>query len=162
VAGEVPPLPATDRIDVVLLLETMLAFREKAPLIAEVARALPRGGRFAFTLEEGQPLSGTERAEMPDADTVWLSPLQELAGLLDAAGLTVTSQQDHSDSHRAVADALIDAFTRERDAIAAQIGPRAIDELVAGHRLWSGWLARGRVRKIAVVAERTTDGDPAT
>jgi hypothetical protein len=29
-----------------------------------------------------------------------------------------------------------------------------VDELLAAHRLWSDWLATGRVRKIAVVAER--------
>ena len=34
------------------------------------------------------------------------------------------------------------------------IGRRALDELLAAHRLWSEWLATGRVRKIALVAER--------
>ena len=38
---------------------------------------------------------------MPDADTVWLTPLDELRALLERAGLTVRWQEDHSASHRA-------------------------------------------------------------
>src|SRR4051812_3424584 len=59
--ARIPPLPP-GRFDVVLLLETMLAFEEKATLVREVAAALRPGGRFAFTLEEGQPLTAAERA----------------------------------------------------------------------------------------------------
>ena len=77
-----PPLP-DGRFDVVLLLETMLAFPDKAALLAEVARVLEPGGRFAFTVEEGRPLTAGERARMPDADTVWLV---ERAGVDRAAG----------------------------------------------------------------------------
>ena len=68
VVGQVPPLPAGS-FDVVLLLEAMLAFPDKDPLLRAVAAALRPGGRFAFTLEEGPPLSADERAAMPDADT---------------------------------------------------------------------------------------------
>ena len=76
--AQVPPLPAGS-FDVVLLLETMLAFEDKDALVREIAAALRPGGRFAFTLEEGAPLTTAERAAMPDADTVWLTPLDELA-----------------------------------------------------------------------------------
>jgi hypothetical protein len=31
---------------------------------------------------------------------------------------------------------------------------RALDELLPAHRLWIEWLGEGRVRKLAVVAER--------
>ena len=72
--SQIPPLPAGP-FDVVLLLETMLAFPEKEPLLREIAGALATGGRFAFTLEEGPPLTAAERDAMPDADTVWLTPL---------------------------------------------------------------------------------------
>ena len=54
-----------------------------------------------------------------------------------------------------MADALIVAFTADATDIAAQIGDRALEELLAAHRLWSEWLQDGRVRKIAVVAERS-------
>ncbi|HEY0125798.1 MAG TPA: class I SAM-dependent methyltransferase, partial [Blastococcus sp.] len=73
---QIPPLP-DGPVDVVLLLETMLAFPDKKALLAEVARVLPPGGRFACTLEEGPPLTPAEHAEMPDADTVWLIELAE-------------------------------------------------------------------------------------
>ena len=53
-----------------------------------------------------------------------------------------------------LAEALIDAFAADATAIAARIGRRALDELLASHRLWSEWLATGRVRKIAFVAEK--------
>jgi ubiquinone/menaquinone biosynthesis C-methylase UbiE len=139
---------------VVLLLETMLAFADKEPLLREVARVLATGGRFAFTLEEGAPLTEAERQQMPDADTVWLTPLEEMLASLEHLGLMVRWQEDCSRSHRAVADSLIDAFSADAADIAAQIGRQALEELVAGHRLWSAWLREGRVRKIAFVAEK--------
>ncbi len=152
--ARIPPVPPGP-FDVVLLLETMLAFPDKEALLAEVSRALGTGGRFAFTLEAGTPLTATERERMPDADTVWLTPLEEVLTCLAQAGLDVRWQADWSGSHRAVADALIGTFTADATHIAAQIGDRALEELVAAHRLWSAWLAEGRVRKIAVVAEKT-------
>jgi SAM-dependent methyltransferase len=149
----IPPLPPGP-FDVVLLLETMLAFRDKETLLHEISRALGAGGRFAFTLEEGLPLTEAERAAMPDADTVWLTPLPEMLTLLERAGLVVLWQEDCSPRHRAAADALTEAFAADATGIAAQIGRRALEELLAAHRLWSHWLATGRVRKIAFVAEK--------
>jgi SAM-dependent methyltransferase len=151
--ARVPPLPAGP-FDAVLLLETMLAFADKDALVHEVAAALPPGGRFAFTLEEGPPLTPGERAAMPDADTVWLTPLDAVIESLDRAGLAVTSLEDHSRAHRATAQALAGAFAEDAARIAAQIGRRALDELLAAHRLWVEWLDQGRVRKLALVAQR--------
>ena len=151
--AEVPPLPE-GRVDVVLLLETMLAFPDKRALLTDVARVLAPGGRFACTVEEGPPLTPAERTRMPDADTVWLVELPELTALLREAGLTVTWQEDWSASHAATATALLRSYRAEARAIAEQIGERALAELVAAHELWSDWLARGRVRKFAVVAEQ--------
>jgi SAM-dependent methyltransferase len=151
--ARIPPLPPGS-FDVVLLLETMLAFPDKESLLAEVSRTLGTGGRFAFTLESGRPLTEAERERMPDADTVWLTPLEDVLTCLAQVGLDVHWQADWSGSHRAVADALIDAFTADAVDIAGQIGDRALEELLAAHRLWSDWLRDGRVRKIAVVAER--------
>ncbi len=56
----IPPLPPGE-FDVVLLLETMLAFRDKEALLQEISHGLSAGGRFAFTLEEGLPLTESER-----------------------------------------------------------------------------------------------------
>lgn len=151
--ARIPPIPHGP-FDVVLLLETLLAFRDKHALLHEISRVLRPGGRFAFTAEEGQPLTASERARMPDADTVWLTPLGELLGFLERAGLVVRWQEDWSQSHRAVADSLIDAFSADAEDIAAQIGRAALDELLAAHRLWSDWLRDGRVRKLAFVAEK--------
>ena len=137
-----------------LLLETMLAFEEKGALVRAIAAALRPGGRFAFTLEEGAPLTAAERAAMPDADTVWLTPLDELAAILERAGLALTWQEDHSRAHASTATAIAGALARDAEAIAAQIGRRALDELLAAHALWSEWLDEGRVRKLALVAER--------
>jgi SAM-dependent methyltransferase len=150
--AQIPPLPP-GTFDVVLLLETMLAFPDKESLVEEVGGALRVGGRFAFTLEEGLPLTRSERARMPDADTVWLTTLDEMHGMLARAGLIVRWQEDWSRSHAAVAGSLTDAFAADAADISSQIGQRALDELLAAHRLWSEWLATGRVRKIALVAE---------
>jgi SAM-dependent methyltransferase len=151
--AQVPPLPS-GTFDVVLLLETMLAFPEKEELLQGISLALAAGGRFAFTLEEGSPLTASERDRMPDADTVWLTPLEEMRTLLEWAGLVVRWQEDSSQSHRATADRLTDAFAADAIDIASQIGRRALDDLLVAHRLWSEWLGAGRVRKIAFVAEK--------
>jgi SAM-dependent methyltransferase len=155
--AQVPALPL-GTFEVVLLLETMLAFPDKEALLVEVARVLPAGGRFAFTLEEGVPLTESERTRMPAADTVWLTPLDEMHALLARAGLAVRWEEDWSESHRQVAAALADAYAADSTAIASRIGRRALEELLVAHRLWSNWLATGRVRKFALVAERTPEG----
>jgi SAM-dependent methyltransferase len=160
-ASRIPPVPPGP-FDVVLLLETMLAFADKQALVREISRALAPGGRFAFTLEEGRPLTQAELEQMPDADTVWLTPLHEMLACLQRAGLIVRWQQDCSRAHRAVADSLIDAFAADAADIAAQIGSQALEDLLAAHRLWSDWLREGRVRKIAFVAEKTVSADATT
>jgi SAM-dependent methyltransferase len=152
--ARIPPIPPGP-FDVVLLFETMLAFPQKETLVREISAALTGGGRFAFTVEAGLPLTEAERARMPDADTVWLAPLPEMLACLERGGLVVTWQEDCSRSHRVLADSLIDAFTADAENIAAQIGRRALEELLAAHRLWSDWLREGRVRKLAFVAEKT-------
>jgi SAM-dependent methyltransferase len=152
--ARIPPIPA-GQFDVVLLFETMLAFPEKETLLQEISRALRPGGRFAFTMEEGLPLTRAERDRMPDGDTVWLTPLQEMLTCLERVGLAVRWQDDCSRSHGAMADSLIDAFAADAAEIVAQIGRQALDELLAAHRLWSDWLREGRVRKFAFVAEKT-------
>jgi SAM-dependent methyltransferase len=152
--SQVPPLPP-GRFDVVMLLETMLAFPDKNTLLREISSALTAGGRFAFTMEAGAPLTNAERESMPDAETVWPIPLPEMISCLGRAGLRVRRQDECSQSHRAMAESLISAFAAEARGIAAQLGRRALDELLATHRLWSDWLRDGRVRKFALVAERT-------
>jgi SAM-dependent methyltransferase len=152
--ARVPPVPG-GRFDVVLLFETMLAFPEKDTLLQEVSRALTTGGRFAFTIEEGLALTASEREMMPGADTVWLTPLEEMIGCLERVGLVVRWQDDHSSSHQAVAESLLSAFASDAADIAAQIGGRALEELLTAHRVWSDWLRTGRVRKFAFIAEKT-------
>jgi hypothetical protein len=63
---------------------------------------------------------------------------------------------DCSRPHRVVADSLIEAYAADAADIAAQIGRRGLEELLTAHCLWSDWLRRGRVRKLAFVAEKTT------
>jgi hypothetical protein len=91
---------------------------------------------------------------MPHADSVWPAPLSEIIMSLERAGLTVTWQEDYSAAHRATAQALADAFAADAADIAAQLGRRALDDLLAAHRLWVEWLGAGRIRKLAVVAQR--------
>lgn len=154
--GHVPPVPAGP-FDVVLLLETLLAFPDKDALLSAIASALRTGGRFGFTVEEGAPLTSDEQAEMPHADTVLLTPLPELMTSLQSAGMDVRWIAECSLTHRATADALAQAFLADRRAISTRIGNRALDDLVTAHRLWSEWLGSGRVRKFAVVAEKAAE-----
>ncbi|WP_432478658.1 class I SAM-dependent methyltransferase [Nocardioides sp. GXQ0305] len=154
--AEVPPVPPGP-FDVVLLLETLLAFRHKGPLLAAVAAALRPGGRLVVTVEEGPSLSSAEQAAMPASDTVWPVRLAELRTCLARVGLEVASVEEHTTAHRATAEALADAFVADRRAIAARIGPQAVDDLVTGHRLWARWLRVGRIRKLGVVAVRSSE-----
>ncbi len=149
----VPPVPEGP-FDVVLLLETLLAFRDKEPLLAGVAAALRPGGRFAFTAEEGRPLTTAERAAMPASDTVWPVPLPTLLAALERHALTVESVTDSTEAHRDTAQALVTAFLAHRPRIAAELGTAAVDDLVRSHRLWATWLRRGRIRKLGIVAVR--------
>jgi SAM-dependent methyltransferase len=151
--AHLPPLPE-GRFEVVFLLETMLAFPDKDALASEVARVLEPGGRFAFTVEEGRPLTQQERAQMPAADTVWPIELTELTDVLRDAGLAVTWRQEHSSAHHAIATALLRCYRADSPQIAGQIGKRATAELITAHQLWSDWLGSGRVRKFAMVAEK--------
>jgi SAM-dependent methyltransferase len=151
--AHLPPLPE-GRFEVVFLLETMLAFADKDALAGEVARALEPGGRFAFTVEEGRPLTQQERARMPAADTVWPIELAELTGVLRDAGLAVTWRQEYSSSHHAMATALLRGYRADSPQIADQIGKQATADLMEAHQLWSDWLGSGRVRKFAIVAEK--------
>src|SRR5882757_2369991 len=91
--GRIPPIPAGP-FDVVILLETLLAFAEKEPLLREISGALGAGGRFACTFEAGLPLTESERDQMPDADTVWLITIEEMLASLERVGLLVHSQDD--------------------------------------------------------------------
>jgi SAM-dependent methyltransferase len=151
--AHLPPLPE-GRFEVVLLLETMLAFPDKDGLVDGVARVLEPGGRFAFTVEEGRPLTPQERARMPGADTVWPIELAELTDVLRNAGLTVIWRQECSFSHHAMATALLRCYRADSSQIAGEIGTQATADLIAAHQLWSDWLGSGRVRKFAMVAAK--------
>jgi len=149
--AHLPPLP-DGRFEVIFLLETMLAFPDKEALMGEVTRVLEPGGRFAFTVEEGRPLTPQERTRMPGADTVWPIELAELTDVLRNAGLTVIWRREYSSAHHAIATALLRCYLADSPQIAGQIGTQATAELITAHQLWSDWLGSGRVRKFAMVA----------
>lgn len=156
VVGRVPPLP-TGTFGVVLLLETLLAFRDKDALLTGIAAALEPGGRCALTVEAGEGLGPVERAMMPGADTVWPRPWPQLLAALERAGLRVVARTDRSLEHARVALALAAAYERRAPRLDAAIGAGPRRDLVAAHRLWARWIASGRVRKYCVVAERVRD-----
>ena len=152
----VPPVPRGP-FDVVLLLETLLAFPDKPALLRGVCSALHPGGRFAFTVEEGAPLTGAERRAMPAGDTVWLTSLPDLLAAVERTGLRVRWYAECSSAHRATVDLLVAGYAAAAPDIAREAGVAgraAVDDLLTSHRLWSRWLREGRVRKFAVVAEK--------
>lgn len=149
----VPPLPS-GTFDVVILLETILAFRDKHSILREVSSVLPVGGRFAFTVEEGSPLSTAEREAMPASDTVWPIPLPELLSELARVGLRVRWLGSLTHAHQCTVDALVNEYAAAAQDIRVVAGDDVIVNLIAGHRLWSQWLRCGRIRKFALVAEK--------
>ena len=149
----VPPVPRGP-FDVVLLLETMLAFRDKEVLLRQVEAALTTEGRFAFTVEVGLPLTPAERAVMPAAHTVWPVPLPDLLLLLGRVGLEVTWIEEVTQAHLTVVDSLVEVFTADAAGIAAPVGHDVLTDTLTAHRLWNDWLRTGRVRKFALVTQR--------
>src|SRR5262249_53571936 len=121
----------------------------------EIAAALKPGGRFAFTMEEGRPLTDPERERIPNSDTVWPVPLSEMLSTLERVELQVRWQDDVSRSHLDVVDSLADASAADASAITASLGRPGMDELLVAHQCWSDWLGAGRVRKFAFVVEKT-------
>ena len=109
-------------------------------------------------MEAGRPLSAAERERMPNAGTVWLTPLATMRRMLEQAGFVVRRMGDCSASHGAAAASLLNAYAADAPAIASQIGQAALDDLLAAHRLWVEWLDSGRVRKVSVVAEKSKPG----
>ncbi|HLS44478.1 MAG TPA: class I SAM-dependent methyltransferase [Ornithinicoccus sp.] len=159
--GQVPHLPRGP-FDVVLLLETMLAFRDKRALLHAVRSALVQGGRFACTVEEGVPLTEAERRLMPAWETVWPISLRELHEHLEAAGLRTAWRQDVTAAHRRVVDALLVQLAAHAPAVAEEIGGPRFEALLTSHRLWSQWLHTGRIRKFALVASAQRGKRPAS
>ncbi|WP_345208599.1 class I SAM-dependent methyltransferase [Fodinibacter luteus] len=151
--GTIPPVPPGP-FDVVLLLETMLAFRDKRALLRGIASALATGGRFACTVEEGLPLTEAERHLMPAAETVWLTPLPAFLADVESAGLRVRWYGDCTSAHHARVDSLVGTYAAAGPLVGRGEGTSAVDGLLTSHRLWSCWLRDRRVRKFAVVAEK--------
>ena len=76
--------------DVVLLLETLLAFRDKGPLLRGSGRRVAAGRPVrASRWRRARPLTPAERAAMPASDTVWPVLLPALLALLERHGLEV-------------------------------------------------------------------------
>lgn len=147
-------LPLAAAFDVVLLLETFLAFEDKAALLHEVAGVLCPGGRFAFTLEEGRPLSREERARMPGGDGIWLVPEDEFLPLLRSSCFRVRQLEDCTAAHADMAGRLAMMYARHQRAIAASVGASLCDETIAADVRWAELLHTRRVRKLAIVTER--------
>ncbi len=152
--GDATDVRLGTQFDAVLLLETMLAIEDKPALLHEVARLLRPGGRVALTLEEGRPLAPEERRRMPEGESVWLLREDEFLSLLDASGFRALQVEDHTSSHAQTAHRLTLAYEADRERIAAAMGEQACEEILSAHGLWVEWMSTGRVRKLAVVAER--------
>jgi ubiquinone/menaquinone biosynthesis C-methylase UbiE len=147
-------LPFAAHFDAVLLLETMLAIEDKARLLREFHRLLRPGGRVGLTLEAGPSLTPAERHGMPEGDCIWLVTEDEFRALLHATGFRVRHVEDRTEAHADLARRLATAFARHREPIAAVVGAARRDEIIVAHARWVEWLAVGRVRKLALVAER--------
>ena len=147
-----PPLAPT--FDAALLLETMLEFEDKGALLRAVRGVLTPAGRFALTLEAGDPLAPAERRGLPGGDQVWFTPEPEFRDLLAEAGFRVTWSRDLTAGHAGRTRRLAEAFGPERAAIVEAMGEPFWAAIVAQHRTFATWLEQGRLRKVAIVAER--------
>ena len=122
--SRIPPIPPGP-FDVVLLLETMLAFPDKETLLQEISRALD--DRRAVRLHPGggrAPHGGRSESACPTPTRSGSPRCRRCSRAWSGSGCVVRWQDDCSRSHRAMADSLIDAFAADATDIAAQIGRR--------------------------------------
>ncbi len=155
-------LPLAGPFDAALLFETALAIRDKGKLLREVSRVLRPGGCFALTLEEGAPLSVRERRSIPEGSEIWLATEAEFLEMAVESAFQVCQLEDHTLRHADTAGRLLAAYQRDQEAIAACIGIAAYHRLVEAHLRWVEWLAKGRVRKLALVLQRVASQRPET
>ena len=157
VVGQALAIPLrSGGVDAAILLETMLAIRDKATLLGEVRRLLRPGGCFGLTLEAGLPLSARERAGLPESEDIWLVPEAAMLRTLAEAGFSVRHVDDLTIQHAAVAGRLAALLERARPAVASLVGAAQAHVMMAAHRRWAEWLGSRRVRKLAIVAQRMT------
>jgi len=154
--GEAARLPLAGPFDAALLLETMLSIQDKGRVLRELARLVRPGGRVGLTLEEGPTLSHDERLGMPEGDAIWLVTADEFRALLHAAGFRLRDVADCTAAHVELARRLATAFGRHRESISTDLGAKQCEAILAAHVRWVRWLGSGRVRKLALVAERAT------
>ena len=150
----IPPMPPGP-FDVVLLLETMLAFARQGAAAARDRDALPVG-REVRVHRRGGPAADRGGAGGHARRRHGLAGAAAGAASLPRAGRAPRPmgggvQRRHRGGGRRTDRRL----RRRAGGLTASVGGRAVDELLAAHRLWSGWLAAGRVRKFALVAEKT-------
>lgn len=73
--------------------------------------------------------------------------------MLSKTGFRVCSKEDHSCSHARVARRVAEALRRNHTSPATAVGRETYDGLISAREQWTEWLADGRVRKLAIVAE---------
>ena len=151
--AQVPPLP-DGFFDVVVLLETMLAFEDKDRLVREISAAL-RTQRALRIRRSRPPLTTAERAAMPmptpsgsPRSTSWPRPWAGRARHHVAGGPQPRARRDGAGAGGRVR-------CGRRWHRGADRPPGAGRSLVVAHRLWVEWLDERRPgRKLALVAER--------
>lgn len=147
--------PLESQFDVVLLLETALAFQDKPRLLRDIGRLLRPQGRLALTLEEGFPLSDEERRGVPGGEGIWLVESRPFLAVVESLGFRVKHCEDHTSAHARLARRLASAFQQHRDRLTAEFGVALCDDLVVAHARWAEWLTTRRVRKLTLIAEYT-------
>ena len=139
--GEVPPVPSGP-YDVVLLLETLLAFADKDMLLREVSAALCPA--------DGSPSPWRRDSPSPRRSGGDARRRHGLADPADRAGRPAVQRRARGPLEPRLQPLApagrrcpLDAFLAERSAIEAELGAGALDDLLAAHRLWRDWLATG-------------------
>ena len=157
VAGDAVHQPfATGTFHAALVLDSLASFPDKAELLRELARVLGPGGRFGCTVEDAAPLGPAELAALPPGGEPHVMPAAAFLELLRGAGFQPLQVDDHTATQATVARRMADALADKRTELVAELGASAADDLTATVGTWADLLGRGRVRMLAVVAERSS------
>jgi sarcosine/dimethylglycine N-methyltransferase len=154
VRGDATCLPfAPGVFDAVVMFDSMLAIRDKAALLQEVARVLVPGGRFGCSVEVGAPLDAAERTALGPHGLGHVLEEATLLDLLAGAGLALRRRDDITREYVGVAERLAAALVAAQGALAQDLGAPAVDDVLANTRAWADLFRGGRVAMLTVVAQ---------
>jgi SAM-dependent methyltransferase len=156
VAGDALRLPfAESSFGAALVLDSLSSISAPDALFGELARVLEPGAGLGLTAEVGQPLTSAESARFTRSAPPTVLPLDTLRASLAEAGFCVREVTHHTRDAARVAQRLASGLAERRPALAAELGPEAVDDLATTLACLADLLSSARIAEVVLVARRS-------